>query len=513
MRLRWWFFCLGWLLVVAAPLPAQETPGGNVPAASYVAQSEESAPRAEPAQAIPAAAETATEADAAEGCCPDACSKHVAELNKKAAGAYKNPFYKNDFSYLLDPHYQDWHLGERLKRLSTPLGGVLDLGGQYRMRFHNEQNMRGLGPTGRDDTFLLHRTRLYANWELSPDFRVYVEYLDAVSNYEQFAPRPIEENRSDFINMFAEGTVWENAAGRLRARVGRQEYLYGTQRLVSPLDWSNTRRKFDGFSLLWQGELWDIDGFWTRPVPPDARNFDNPNNSQQFFGVYSAYKGFSNAALEFYYLNFSEDAGAVDFYFNTLGSRLAVDEGCWHLEAEAAYQFGEYGTATHSAGFYTIGLGRDLALIPRKPQLWVYFDWASGDSIQGNGFHHLFPLGHYYLGFMDLFGRRNIQTVNVLYKHNLTKKWRLLLWWYAFWLQRGDDVPYSVTMTPLVTTPGGSKYLGQELDLIVGYRISPRMDVLLGYSYFWAGDFWFTNPSATYRGDAHFTYIQWVTNF
>ncbi len=446
-----------------------------------------------------------------EDCCFQA---HCEELQALAAAAYKNPFYKNDFSYLEDPHYQPQLLGERLKRLAAPWGTVLDLGGQYRMRFHNEQNHRGLGLTGRDDTFLLHRLRLFANWEVTPWARVYLEYRDAVSEFEQFRPRRIEENRSDILNLFAEAIVWENGWGQLGARVGRQEYLFGTERLVSPLDWSNTRRTFDGATLYWRGENWDIDGFWTRPVYPDARNFDNPDNSQQFFGVYCTYKNLRNAKLELYYLNFSEDAGSPDFYFNTLGLRYEAHRAPWHMEVEAAYQFGQFGAVDHSAGAYTVGLGRDLVMLPRTPQLWVFFDWASGDSVQGNGFHHLFPLGHYYLGFIDLFGRRNLQTVNILYKHQLAPKWRLLLWWYVFWLQRTDDVPYSVTMTPLVSTPGGSRELGQELDLIVGYRISPRMDLLVGFSYFWAGKFWATNPSpGIFNGDAHFTYIQWITNF
>ena len=448
--------------------------------------------------------------------CPECCAleAHVQQLRQQAAQAYKNPFYKNDFSYLLDPHYDQRLLGERLKRLPGPWGSVLDLGGQYRMRFHNEQNHRGLGLTGRDDTFLLHRLRLFANWELTPQVRVFVEYIDAVSEFEQFAPRRIEENRSDFINMFVEGMLWENARGQLGARVGRQEYLFGVQRLVSPLDWSNTRRKFDGATLYWRGENWDLDGFWTRPAFPDARNFDNPDNSQQFFGLYAAYKRLKDAELELYYLNYSEDAGSPDFYFNTLGMRFKGHRGNWLAEIEAAYQFGRYGAFDHSAGAYTLGLGRRLALLPQEPELWVYFDWASGDSVQGNGFHHLFPLGHHYLGFIDLFGRRNIQTINVLYTHQLTQKWRLLIWWYVFWLQRTDDVPYGVAMNPLVPLPGGSRNLGEELDLIVGYRISPRMDLLVGFSYFWAGRFWATNPSpGIFRGDAHFTYIQWITNF
>jgi hypothetical protein len=33
-------------------------------------------------------------------------------------------------------------------------------------------------------------------------------------------------------------------------RVGRQELLYGSQRLISTLDWANTRRTFQGENLL-----------------------------------------------------------------------------------------------------------------------------------------------------------------------------------------------------------------------------------------------------------------------
>ncbi|MCA9208087.1 MAG: hypothetical protein KDA55_07005, partial [Planctomycetales bacterium] len=40
----------------------------------------------------------------------------AAKLKKKVAGAYKPVFYDNDFSYLCDPCYCDWHLGEALKR-------------------------------------------------------------------------------------------------------------------------------------------------------------------------------------------------------------------------------------------------------------------------------------------------------------------------------------------------------------------------------------------------------------
>ena len=75
------------------------------------------------------------------------------------------------------------------------------MGGQYRARYQGEQNMRGLGLTGIDDNFLLHRTRLFMNAKYGDSFRGYVEYIDAQSNYENFPIRIIEENRSDLLEL------------------------------------------------------------------------------------------------------------------------------------------------------------------------------------------------------------------------------------------------------------------------------------------------------------------------
>ena len=144
------------------------------------------------------------------------------ELDKKVAGAYSGLFYNNNFGYLCDPNYADWHLGETLKRLGVGDRVIYDLGGQFRMRQQAERNMRGLGLTGRDDDFLLYRTRLYANVQIGKRFRLYAEMIDANSEYEDFLPRPIEVNRMDMLNLFADfvlldadrGQLWGALAGR-----------------------------------------------------------------------------------------------------------------------------------------------------------------------------------------------------------------------------------------------------------------------------------------------------------
>ncbi len=493
-----------------APLPPGSGLEGDVSSVEAAISQWEPAPQAYPTMAAMFAAEVAQQPAPVDPCCDPAKRKALA---KAVAGAYKGLYYDNKFDYLRDPCYNDWHLGESGKRLPVGRFGTFDIGGEYRLRYHGERNMRGLGLTGRDDSFLLHRFRLYANLELGDRFRAYAEGIDAHSNYEVFGPRPIEENRTELQNLFGDVKLWEGGRGDAWARVGRQELLYGAERTVSPLDWANTRRTFEGYNVMWQGRKWDIDAFYVNPISPVNGRLDTPDQSREFWGVYSSYKAWKHTQAEFYFLRLDESE-RTPFNFNTFGTRLKAERGVWLGEFEGGYQFGDFGAADHSTGAFTTGLGRKFPGVTWTPALWLYYDWAEGDDVQGNGYHHMFPLSHKYLGFMDLFGRRNIQDLNVLLTAQPRKKLKLLAWWHTFWLQRGDDVPYTVVMTPYVATPGGSKELGQEIDLVAKYKITPRSDILFGYSHFFSGDWFSTNPSpAAFDGDADFYYTQFAMKF
>ena len=466
-----------------------------------------------PAQPVSITANRADQAAAdqsEQSCCPAEKRKALA---KSAAAAYKGVFYDNNFEFLCDPCYDGCLLGERWKRNSCHDCWMVDVGGEYRFRYHGERNHRGLGLTGRDDDFLLHRVRLFANAEYGDSARIYAEMIDAHSQFETFNPRPIEENRVDILNLFADAKLLDVCRGELWARIGRQELLYDAQRTVSPLDWANTRRTFEGVKVLWKGTDWDIDAFYVQPVQVAPYAFDDVDQSQELMGVYSTYKGCTNQKSNLYYLRLNETDG-TPFHFDTFGARWTGENGAWLAEMEGAAQFGEYGANDHEAGAFTTGIGRKMPCLAWSPTLWAYFDWASGDPVQGNGYHHIFPLSHKYLGFMDLFGRRNIQDLSFLLTANPHEKVKLLLSWHTFWLQDGADVPYNVVMGPEVATPGGSNRLGQEIDLTAAFTLSPQMNLLLGYSHFFSGAFYDTNPSnIPYTGDADFFYTQFAVKF
>lgn len=440
------------------------------------------------------------------------------ELATAMAGAYKGVFYANDFTYLNSPLYDGPYFpGDPFKGLCD---GKLDLGGEFRSRYHHEDDHRGLGLTGRDDQFWLTRLRLFANVRVNDYLRVYGEYLYADSAGEKVLVRAIEENRGELNNLFVDVKLTE----RLTVRGGRQELLFGAQRLVSPLDWANTRRTFDGVRAIYQGDAGSIDGFYTQPVARlpatgGTLEWDNTASELHFYGLYAnRMKAIGESNLDAYYLAFDNDLRG--FSYQTLGSRLWGTGDYFSYELEGGVQFGKnIDGSDHGAGFMTAGIGRqlDLAGGKWKPSVWAWYDWASGGKEfrpGEDGFHHLFPLAHKYNGFMDLFGRRNLNDVNFQFiTPTPLEKVKLLVWYHYFFLDQATT-PYSVVMTPYnITAPAGSKDLGSEVDFLATISVDPRTSVLLGYSHFAAGDYYSTTPGAVDIADADFFWAQFQWRF
>ncbi|MCA9190746.1 MAG: alginate export family protein [Planctomycetales bacterium] len=462
--------------------------------------------------------------EACPECQDDTLKKKREALTAEMKDAYKGVFYANKFSYLNDPLYDGpLFIGDSFKGM---LDGKLDIGGEYRSRYHHENNHRGLGLTGVDDQFWLTRGRLYANYRMTDDIRFYTEYLYADSAGESVTPRPIEENRGEMQNLFVDALLFDTGTAKMLARVGRQELLLGNQRLVSPLDWGNTRRTFDGYRATLSTKNNDLDLFYTNPVnrvaaTSGANAWDSSNNNQSFYGAYLSNKTLGETALEAYYLGY--DHNDQNFSFHTVGSRLAgkCDELLYELEG--GLQFGDnVDGSSHSAGFVTGGLGRKLNLKLAggktwNPTVWGWYDWASGgNSILAapgdDSFHHYFPLAHKYNGFMDLFGRRNLNDVNFQFMTPLGSKVNFLLWYHYFFLDKATT-PYSVVMTPYNSgTAAVSKDLGHEIDLLWTVNIDARQNVLVGYSHFHAGDYYET-PNVQFDGNADFFYTQYQVRF
>src|SRR5205085_605537 len=154
---------------------------------------------------------------------------------------------------------------------------LLSLGGEYRYRIMDEVDSR---LSGKNNFYHLLRERAYADIWYRDRVRAYVEFIGAQSYGWSLPPLAIDRNQADFLNLFMDVKVMDVACNPLTVRVGRQELLYGSQRLISPLDWANTRRTFQGVKGFWHGEHWDLDMFWVKPVIVNAINLDNWDQNQ-----------------------------------------------------------------------------------------------------------------------------------------------------------------------------------------------------------------------------------------
>lgn len=449
---------------------------------------------------------------------------------------WKGLFFENDFRYLEKPGNTVHNPFDFLKRNHFPSENIVtDFGGEFRWQARFEDNRR---LTGEDNEFNLFRERLYLNTWIYDRVRFYGEVYWAGGSKQTVKPVFSDLDHGDVNNLFGELRLLERPddKGWWSFRYGwHEELLFGNQRLVAPLDWANVRRTFDLIPhLLYRGNDWTIDAFWSRPNIIYPRELNQPEYHQQFFGTYVTYKGRPDRYLDIYYLGFLADSqnkreynGEVGEYaVHTLGGRWQGREGNWLWETELAYQFGNHTNKEPSrevprnAGMATGGIGRKFAGAFFKPELWFYFDYASGnDQLNSNSystFNQLFPLGHKYFGYMDIVGRQNILDPNVNLRFNMGNRANLSLWFHDFHLASARDALYNGGGTPIRFDPSGraGRFVGNELDIVLNLYVNPNTDWQFGYCQFWAGRFVEeTAKTPDQARDANFFYTQFTFRF
>lgn len=434
-------------------------------------------------------------ADEVHGC----CRKDRPKDGYQAFALQPFSFFDADFRYLEDPKTPPKDALEALHRVHLGDNWLFATGGEFRWRHMHEQHSRLSG--SRNDYDLL-RTRVFGDLWYQDQVRFFVEFLDAHTFNQDLPPALVDVDRSDFLNAFVELKVWEDCNGKGYVRGGRQELLFGSQRLISPPDWNNVRRTFNGVRGYYQTDKWDIDLFWAQPVIPDPSNIDSVDNNQNFAGLWLTYRPDKGQFRDFYYLfldntNRQVQLGIVRAPFNvhTLGTRWAGDKSGWLYDMEAMLQTGERGRENIYAAAVASGLGYHFKDRPLNPVVWLYYDFASGDQNPNAGnfhtFNQLFPFGHYYLGWLDLVGRQNIHDLNAhLYVY--PAKWiSLNLQYHHFDLASRRDALYNAAGAAVRRDPTGraGRHVGDEIDLILNFHLTRRTDLMLGFSKMWAGEF------------------------
>ncbi len=391
-----------------------------------------------------------------------------------------------------------------------PLTGTdwawLSLGGQLRERVEAWNGFAfGAPPTADDDAvFLVSRLLTHADLHLGSHLRAFVEARSSLATDRDLAGgrRTLEVDELDLENAFAD-VAFDAGGAKVTLRGGREEMLLGKERLVSPLDWSNTKRTFEGAAAIVTLGGWNARAFWSRPVLVKKYEFNVNDDTTQFYGIYVTHAPAAPGALafDFYWLGLERDSATFNGTSgkenrHTLGARVAgpIPLGTSDYEAEGAYQVGDVGSADINAFMLTAQAGTTLSGVMAKPRFEFGVDYASGDGKAGSRnvgtFNQLFPLGHAYFGYIDIVGRQNIVDVRESASCAFFAASTLKLDVHYFLRADNSDALYNAGGGVVrAGNLGTSDEIGTELDLTLKRAFGPHIAALLGYSHLFAGKF------------------------
>src|SRR6058998_2991069 len=316
---------------------------------------------------------------------------------------------------------------DRLKFIPLTEDGSVwfTLGGQARERAeYFRQFQFGASEPKQSDAYLLSRFRLTADLHVTPYFRMFAGKSSFALDLELQGGRTTAfVDEFDLLNGFADIVIpfGEQASATLRG--GRQELIFGSQRLVGPGDFTQVPRAFDGGAAIGQVAGWTITPFWTQSVVIDQYHFNKSTSDLEFFGAFATGPlRVVPASLDLYWLDANNRTAAFNGtpgreHRHTLGGRVLGKIGATGLdfEVEGAAQFGTVGRGDIAASMFTTVLGYTLPVPRLSPRVYLEFDYASGDDRRGGDvgtFNQLYPNAHSYLGYIDYIGRQNIISPN-----------------------------------------------------------------------------------------------------
>jgi hypothetical protein len=221
--------------------------------------------------------------------------------------------------------------------------------------------------------------------------------------------------------------------------------------------------------------------------------------------------------------------GPRDVY--TIGTRWkSVPDklGHWDYTFEGEGQFGSInsgGSRLEHEAFVISGTGGyTFKKYFGSPRLALGYDFGSGDSNPTDGqtetFEPLFGTNHRLYGLMDIFGLRNMHIPRLNGSLKPAKDVTVTVEWLGFWMADTADFLYPETgagrnQNGYGRNPGFDSYVGNELDLLVNWRVAVWGQLQAGYGHFFPGDY--IRQSAAAGGHdvehANWVYLQATLSF
>jgi Alginate export len=406
-----------------------------------------------------------------------------------------------DYRYLTDPHLNT-DLWDPIKYIPLNETGswYLSIGGEARERYEyfNHPNW---GKDPQDNGYLLQRYFLHGDLRLGENVRLFTQFQSSLEDGRKGGPRPTDEDELDLHQAFLDVKLNLPDDAALTLRSGRQEMIYGSQRIISVREGPNVRQSFDGFRLMYRSGEVRIDGFATRPAQTKRHVFDDgPDNTKALWGTYAVlpFPLLPKASIDLYYIGLYRskagfDQGASRETRHSVGARLWRTAAPLDYNFEAIYQWGSFGRNDISAWTVASDTGYTMTSLPLRPRIGLRADIASGDENPSNKelqtFNPLFPKGAYF-NEAGLIGPANFIDLNPCLDLHLTKHFTLIFDWDFFWRESTNDGLYNNAVA-LVRSgkTSDARYIGSMPQAQLLWDIDRHLTFTTIYGHFFAGRF------------------------
>jgi hypothetical protein len=396
-----------------------------------------------------------------------------------------------------------------------------ELGGQIRFRGEVRQNADLQGAQHDNRDFVLQRLRFHVRAKLSNNVETFVQFQDS-RTWGQEASTASNDNLVDLHQGYLH--VNDFLGKGLYLKAGRQEFSYGSDRLVGAFGWDNVGRSFDAMKMGYSSKSWGSDWFAAKVVDRNTlvRGFER---GQYLYGIYNQFFRQRPRHLEVYGLLLRDGrratgeipaAGQKATEIMTVGLRSdGVIRPGINYDLEFANQFGHRGYDSHSARAFA---GKIYKTLEEEHQFRLGFEYdvATGDRDPADGrsgeFFNLFPTNHLHYGYADLMGWRNMQDFRPMVTFKPAGPVKFDFDYHRFYLLEARGPWKNAGGVVLGFDPAGASgtHVGDELDFTVAFPIQKHLKMLSGYSLFLPGEF----AQKTRGPDAqHFFYLQTLVDF
>jgi len=416
---------------------------------------------------------------------------------KLSAQTIKLMRYDEDYSNLKDSAGTFYN---RIKFIpvSSDKSAYLTLGGELRYEYGGKINEDWIKDQGYNQSFL-QRYALYADLHTGKRVRFFAQLNSALENGSKYGPAPVDEDRLNVQNLFAEVTLLKTKTEGLGVRIGRQELNYGSGRLISVREGTTTRQYFTGAKVMYSRPKFSVDAFAMEADEVNRGVFDNKGSRQpNLWGAYSNLTIDKGGNFDFYYLGIRRDhaefeEGLEKEVRHTVALRYWKSGGGFVYNLEGAYQFGEFGQGNINAWTAAIDFGYTFEDVRFKPSINLRNDYISGDKKAGDGkletFNPLYPKGGYF-GFNPLIGPSNLidlhpyliltMTPNLSVQTDVVFNWRY---------STGDGIYRPSGNFNTAGSSSSHRFIGTTYLLSADYRFNNFWSASCGGQYFKTGPF------------------------